>query len=150
MLLFFVTRLSGLLVCILWSFFLFCLLLFCFELCLFFSFFFIHLKKKTPKKTGHSKNPKKQKCRKTGQKTVSVVVFTNSVLQFFGLGLKFWLLAENTIKLVVSAFFQTGKNTPKLAKTLSQNLVQGWVKTWSKCVAQHNWTKFWLKEMCVF
>ena len=30
---------------------------------------------------------------------------------------------------------------------LSQNLVQGWVKTWSKHVAQHNWTKFWLKKI---
>ena len=35
-----------------------------------------------------------------------------------------FLLAENTIKTVVSAFCQTGKNTPKLAKMLSQNLVQ--------------------------
>ena len=35
--------------------------------------------------------------------------------------------------------FQTGKNTPKLAKMLSQNLVQGW----------DNWTKFWLNK-CVF
>ena len=30
---------------------------------------------------------------------------------------------------------------------LSQNLVQGWVKTWSKYVAQQNWTKFWLKKV---
>ena len=29
---------------------------------------------------------------------------------------------------------------------LSQNLVQGWVKTWSKYVAQQNWTKCWLKK----
>ena len=33
---------------------------------------------------------------------------------------------------------------------LSQNLVQGWVKTWSKYVAQQNWTKFWLKKWCFF
>ena len=33
---------------------------------------------------------------------------------------------------------------------LNQNLVQGWVKTWSKYVAQQNWTKFWLKKWCFF
>ena len=33
---------------------------------------------------------------------------------------------------------------------LSQNLVQGCVKTWSKYVAQQNWTKFWLKKKCFF
>ena len=56
------------------------------------SFLFFHSsQKKTPQKTGHSKNPKKQKCRKkrTKKKTVSAVVFTNSVLQFFGVGLQF-------------------------------------------------------------
>ena len=30
----------------------------------------------------------------------------------------------------------------KLGPRLSQNLVQGGVKTWSKYVAQQNWTKF--------
>ena len=42
--------------------------------------------KRTPQKTGHSKNPKKQKCRKTRQKkkSVSAVVFTDSVLNFSG------------------------------------------------------------------
>ena len=54
----------------------------------------------------------------------SAVVFTNSVLQFFGVGLKFHLLVENTIKIVVLAFLK-GKNTPKLANMLRQNLVQG-------------------------
>ena len=33
---------------------------------------------------------------------------------------------------------------------LSQNLVQGWVKTWSKYVAQQHWTKFWLKKCFLF
>ena len=61
----------------------------------------------------------------TKKKSVSAVVFTDSVLKFFGVGLKISFLAENTIKIVVSASFQTGKNTPKLAKMLSQNLVQG-------------------------
>ena len=68
----------------------------CFVLNFVFFVFSFLSKKKTPQKTGHSKNPKKQKCRKTRQpkKKVSAVVFTNSVLQFFGVGLKFsffWL-----------------------------------------------------------
>ena len=33
-----------------------------------------------------------------------------------------------------------------MSKRLSQHLVQGWVKTWSKHVARHNWTKFWRKK----
>ena len=31
---------------------------------------------------------------------------------------------------------------------LSQNVVQGCVKMWSKYAAQHNWTTFWLKKWC--
>ena len=31
---------------------------------------------------------------------------------------------------------------PRFGFFLSQNLVQGCVKTWSKYVAQQNWTKF--------
>ena len=86
----------------------------------------------------------------TKKKSVSAVVFTDSVLKFFGVGLKISFLAENTIKIVVSASFQTGKNSQKLAKMWSQKLVQGCVKTWSKYVAQQNWTKFWLKKWCLF
>ena len=77
--------------------------LFCFEL------FFIPLKKRPPKKTDTAKNPKNKNAEKPDQKTVSAVVFTNSVLQFFGVGLKFCFLAENTIKLVVSAFLKQVK-----------------------------------------
>ena len=67
----------------------FLFLLFCFEFCLLFVVY-IPLKKGPPQKTGHSQNPKKQKCRKTRQKkkSVSAVVFTDSVLKFFGVGLK--------------------------------------------------------------
>ena len=139
----FVTRLSGLLICILWSFFLFCfLLLFCFEFCLFLFFSFLS-KKKTPPKNRTRQKPKKAKMQKNRTKEkVSAIGFTNSVLSFFGVGLKFSFFAENTIKIVVSASFQTGKNTQKLAKMLSQNLVRGCVETWSKYVAQQNWTKF--------
>ena len=124
---FFVTRLSGLLVCILWSFFLFCFLLFCFEFC-----FFIPLKKDPPKKPDTAKTQKSKNAEKPdNKKTVSAVVFTNSVLQFFGVGLKFSFLAENTIKIVVSAFLKQVKY-PKISKNvetklgprLSQKLVQ--------------------------
>ena len=66
------------------------------------------------------------------------------------MGLKISFFAENTIKIVVSASFQTGKNSPKSVKLLSQNLVQGCVKTWSKYVAQQNWTKFWRKKRVFF
>ena len=139
---FFVTRLSGLIVCILWSFFLFCFLLFCFEFCLF--LFFHSSQKKDPPKNRTQQKPKEAKMQKnhTAKKKLAQLCSQNSVLQFFGVGLKFSFLAENTIKIVVSVHFKTGKHTQKLAKMLSRNLVQGCVKTWSKYVAQQNWTKF--------
>ena len=66
----------------------FLFLLFCFE----FYFFccFHSSQKRTPQKTRHSKNPKKTKMQKnqTKKKSVSAVVFTDSVLKFFGVGLK--------------------------------------------------------------
>ena len=43
----------------------------CFVLNFVFFLFFHSSQKKTPQKTGHSKNPKKQKCRKNGQKKIS-------------------------------------------------------------------------------
>ena len=64
----------------LWSFFLFC---FCCFVLNFVFFCFSFLSKKDPqKKTGHSKNQKKQKCRKKGQKKMlaqlcSQIVFFN-------------------------------------------------------------------------
>ena len=60
---FFITRLSGLLVCILWSFFFFCFLLFCFE------FVFFHSSQKRPPKNRTQQKPKKnKKTEKNGQK----------------------------------------------------------------------------------
>ena len=59
---FFVTRLSGLFVCILWSFFLFCFLVVCFEFCLFFTLSFLRTfralfpGRRTPLKI-HQKSP---------------------------------------------------------------------------------------------
>ena len=63
---FFVTRLSGLLVCILWSFSRFCFFVVLFWIL---SFLFFHSsKKKTPQKPDTAKNQKNKKCRKNGQK----------------------------------------------------------------------------------
>ena len=85
---FFVTRLSGLLIYILWSFFLFCFFVVLFWILSLFVFFSF-LSKKDPPKNRTQQKPKKQKCRKTGHKKVSAVVFKNSVLQFSGVGSKF-------------------------------------------------------------
>ena len=87
-LLFFVTRLSdllvcilwSLLVCILWSFFLFCFLLFCFELFLF--LFFHSSQKKTPQKTDTAKTQKNKNAEKRTKKKelaqlCSQIVFFN-------------------------------------------------------------------------
>ena len=86
-------------------------LLFCFVfMC--FSFF----SKKDPQKTGHGKNPQKQKCRKKRtKKSVSAAVFTNSVPYFLG-GLKVAVFAENSIRIVVSVSFVKGKMAPKRQK----------------------------------
>ena len=51
------------------------------------------------------------------------------------------IFAGKRYKIVVLAYFEKGKRA-KNVKRLSQNLVQGSVKTWSKYVAQHKWTKF--------
>ena len=80
---FLITGLSGFVVCILWSSF---LLLFCFEFCLFFCFF-IPLKKDPPKNRTQQK-PKKSKHAEKTEKSVSAVVFTDSVLKFCGVGSK--------------------------------------------------------------
>ena len=61
----FVTRLSGIIVCILWSFFLFCFLLFCFEFI--FCFSFLSQKTEPPpqkKKTDTAKTKKNKNAKK--------------------------------------------------------------------------------------
>ena len=55
--------------------------------------------------------------------SVSVIVFTNSVLNFWD-RLKVQMCAENTIEIVVSATFKATKNDPKFSKFKSQKLVQ--------------------------
>ena len=98
---FFKTGLSRFVVCILWFSFLFC----CFVLKFVFSCFSF-LSKKT--QNGHSENQKKQNAEKNGQtkKTISAIVFTNSVPIFWGVGKNMQIFAENTIKIVVSTYFE--------------------------------------------
>ena len=81
---------SGFVVCILWSF-LFC----CFVLN-----FFTPLKKRPPK-TGHSKNPKKQRCRKKKRtKTKSVAQLCSQIvfLIFWGWALKCTFVLKTLLK----------------------------------------------------
>ena len=68
------------------SFFVFC----CFVLNFVFFVDFHSSQKRTPQKPGHSTNPKKNKNaeKPDKKKSVSAVVFTDSVLKFFGVGLK--------------------------------------------------------------
>ena len=108
------------------------------------SFFVFHSSpKKTPKKPDTAKTPKKQKCRnkRTKQKSVSAVVFTNSVPNLWGVSLKNADFAENIINYVYSGF------SIFLKMKKGQKCQKGW---WSKYVAQHNWTKFWLKKRVNF
>ena len=64
----------------------------------FFFCFFIPLKKRPPKNRTQQK-PKKAKMQKkrTAKKENSAIVFTNSVLQFFGVGLKFSFFLLKTL-----------------------------------------------------
>jgi len=122
---------------VLLPFFVFC----CFVLNFVFFCFFIPLKKGPPKKPDTAKTQKSKNAEKTDKKNQLAQLCSQIVFLIFWGGLVHFL-AENTIKIVVSASFRTSKNTQKVAKMLSQNLVQGCVKTWSKYVAQQNWTKF--------
>ena len=103
---FFVTRLSGLLVCILWSFFLFCFC--CFVLN--FTFFSFLSKKRTPKKpdtakTQKSKNAEKNRTKKSSWR--SQIVFF-----IFGGGLKIFMFGLKTLYKQWFRHFQTGKKPP--------------------------------------
>ena len=100
----FVTRLGGFILafCGLVSF---C----CFVLKCCFRFPFLSTKK--PKRDTAKKN-KKQKCRKTPQNlfAVSAIVLPGSVPKFLGWALNMQFVAENTLQIVVSAFFAATKN----------------------------------------
>ena len=106
----FVTGLSGIVVCILWSSFLFCIL-FGILFFLFFSFLSKNDQKPDTAKT--------QKCKHAENISVSAVVFTSSVPNFLG-----WAkTCRFLLKTLWKAWFQRQK-----AKTCQK----GWVKTWSK------------------
>ena len=102
-------------------------LLFCFEFCLF-SF----LSKKDPQKTDTAKTQKaKMQKKRTNQKNQLAQLCSQIVFLFLGVGLKMQIFAENTIKIVVSAYFEKWKRAKnvkkvesKLGPRLRQNLVQ--------------------------
>ena len=92
--------------------FLFC----CFVLSLFFFVFSFLSKKRPPKTRTRQKPPKTEMQKKRTKKNqlaplCSQIVFFN----FLGWAKTFHVLAENTIKIVVSALFQKGKR-PKINK----------------------------------
>ena len=108
---FLVTRLSGFLVCILWYYFL--CLLFCFE---FVCFFFHFSQKQEPDRA----KPIKTKMQKKGETIFQLVQLCSQIVfLILGGGLKNAFLAENTITIVVSAFFEKGKIGQKMSKRLS-------------------------------
>ena len=87
-----------------------------------------HSSQKATQKTEQNKNPQKQNAEKNGKKkSVSAVVFTNSVPNFLGLGFKnadfSWKLYQNCGFII----FWKRKNQ-KMSKRLSQN----WSKVESK------------------
>ena len=88
----------------------------CLHLVVFFPFFvvlfwilsfFIPLKQDPPK-TGHGKNPKKQKCRKKTDKKNQLAQLCSQIvfLFFWGRALQMQMFAENAINIVVSAYFE--------------------------------------------
>ena len=106
--------------------------------------------KKTPK-NGHSKNQKNKNAEKKDKqrKSVSAVVFTNSVPNFGGWATKCDFCWKPYRSRGLSTFWE-GKKGPKMWKGLSWKSVQGWVENLSNYVAQHNWTDFHLNKMCFF
>ena len=84
-----VTRLSGLLVCILWSFFLFCVLLFCFE----FVFFCFCIAPKKTQKTGQQKPPKTNMQKKRTKQIYQLAQLCSQIVFFnFWGGLKIFIV----------------------------------------------------------
>ena len=113
---FFEAGLSGFVVCILWSSFLFC----CFVL----SFVFLSFLSKIWQTQTQQNDKKKQNAEKKQiYFSVSAVVFTNSVPHFLGVGLKIKILAENPIEWWFQHILKNKK---------AQKHQKGWVKTWSK------------------
>ena len=97
-----------------------------------------HSSQKDPPKPDTAKPPKTKMQKKNGQQKNQLAQLCSQIvfLNFWEVGLKISVFAESTIKIVVSASFVKGKHGPQMPKRLSPNLVQGWVKTWPKHVAQ--------------
>ena len=76
--------------------------------------------------------------------SVSAVVFTNSVPNFWGWATKMLFFAESPIKIGVWAYFEKGRKGQKCEK--------GWAEHLCNYVTQHNWTDFQLNKMffCLF
>ena len=119
---FFVKRLSGVLVCILWSCFLFVVLFSIFVFCL------LSRSCKKAQKTNTARTNKKQKCRKQGQFFQFAQLCSQMLFLFFAVGLKQAFLSQSTVKLVVSAYFEKAKNGQIMSSFLSRKKIQGWVK----------------------
>ena len=75
--------------------------------------FFIPFIKRPPKPDTAKPPPKHDAEKRTNKKSVSAVVFTNSVL-IFGGGLQNVTFAESPIKIGVLAYFEKEKQGPKM------------------------------------
>ena len=89
-----------------------------------FVFLFFHSsQRKRPPKNRTQQNNKKQKCWKKNYFFQLAQMFTNGVPWHLALGFKFRIFAENTIQIVVSAFFLKGKMAPKCQTMLTEKRV---------------------------
>ena len=125
---FFVTRLSGFLVCILWSCFLFC----CFGLNVVFLCFFSPLKK-GHKETDTANPP--QKCRKKAQFFQFAQLCSRIMFLIFWCGLKMLNFAENTIKSGFS-IFRKGQKWPKDVKKVESTIGPSMLRTLDQSLTQ--------------
>ena len=104
-------------------------LLFCCE--------FFHFSQKRPPKKRTLQKPKKTKMQTKGQtkKSVSAVVFTNGVPNFWGWATKMLCFAESPIKLGVLAYFEKGKKGQKCEKGRVEKLSKVELKSVQLCCA---------------
>ena len=137
----FLTRLSGFLVCILWS---------CFFFVVLFSILvFLFLLKKA-KKTDRAKTQKKSWNKGTSfqlAQLCSQIVF----LIFWGWALKMHVCWKHYRNSGLSIFDKRkSKKWPQNVNFLSNKLAPAWVKNWPLYVAQHKWASFCLSKTVNF
>ena len=122
-LVFSLNRTKWVFVCILWFSFLFVVLFWILS-----SFVFIPLKKRPPK-TGHGKNPKKQKCRKKKRTKENKLAqwCSQIVFLFFGMGLKNADFCWKHYKNGFNIFWKMKKG---------QTYQKCWVRAWSKVASK--------------